>query len=75
MFEIGYLVRMNGKYHVSEEKKGKVWEIASQPWDVCGKLVVKLKGMTGSYAVDGLELAMEERALLPEVGREEERNG
>lgn len=52
----GDKVIMNDKYHVSDENKSKVWVVASEPWLVCGTLVVKLQGKSGGYAVDGLDL-------------------
>lgn len=56
MLKIGDKVIMNDKYRVSEENKGKVWEVCSEPWDCCGTIVVLLKGKSGGYAVDGLDL-------------------
>lgn len=56
MFKVGDKVKMNSKYYVSAENKAKVWTVQSEPWEVCGSLVVKLKGKSGGYAVDGLEL-------------------
>lgn len=52
----GDKVVMNDKYYVSEENRGKVWTVASEPWMVCGVPVVKLRGKPGGYAVDGLDL-------------------
>lgn len=52
----GDKVVMNTKYYVSEENKGKIWEVASEPWLCCGTVVVKLKGRAGGYALDGLNL-------------------
>lgn len=54
MLNIGDKVVMNDKYRVSEENKGKVWVVRSEPWDCCGTTVVLLKGKSGGYAVDGL---------------------
>ena len=45
---------MNDKYHVSDKNKGRVFEIASEPYSVCGAVVVKLEGLAGCYALDGL---------------------
>ena len=56
MLKIGDKVKMNSNYRVSEEKREKVWTVRSAPWMVCGQLVVKLEGMAGAYAVDGLDL-------------------
>lgn len=55
----GDKVVMNNKYRVLEKNKGVVWTVASKPWEVCGSVVVKLEGKTGSYAVDGLDLVEE----------------
>ena len=52
--KIGSKVVMNNKYHVSKQNKGKVFTVISEPWNVCGTLVVKLEGYSGGYAVDGL---------------------
>jgi len=54
--KIGDKVVMNNKYRVSEENKGKVWTVRSEPWEVCGMLVVLLEGRSGGYAVDGLDI-------------------
>lgn len=59
MFNIGDKVIMNDKYHVAEANRGRIFEIASEPWDCCGTLVIKLKGKAGGYAVDGLSLVKE----------------
>ena len=50
----GKKVVMNNKYYVSEKKKGKVFLVASEPCIVCGTVVVKLLGLAGCYALDGL---------------------
>ena len=50
----GKKVVMNDKYYVSEKKKGKVFIINSEPYSVCGTVVVKLLGLAGCYALDGL---------------------
>ncbi len=55
MLKPGDKVVMNDRYHVSEENRGKVWTVQSDPWDCCGTMVVKLEGKAGGYAVDGLE--------------------
>lgn len=55
----GDKVVMNDKYCVSEENKNKVFTVASEPWDCCGTLIVKLEGKSGGYAVDGLTLVDE----------------
>ena len=59
MLKPGDKVVMNSNYHVSPESRGKVWEVMSEPWMWCGTMVVKLKGKSGGYAVDGLDLVGE----------------
>lgn len=54
MFEPGDKVTMNDNYYVPEQYKGKIWEVRSEPWNLCGTDVVLLKGKSGGYAVDGL---------------------
>lgn len=51
----GDKVIMNNKYHVSEAKRGRVWTVTSDPWMCSGTLVIKLGGLSGGYAVDGLD--------------------
>lgn len=53
---VGDKVIMNDKYYVSEADKNKIFIIASEPWECCGTMVVKLDGRSGGYAVDGLTL-------------------
>ena len=55
----GDKVVMNDKYYVSDSKRGKIWTVASEPWNCCGALVVKLEGKAGGYALDGLDLVRE----------------
>lgn len=57
--KVGDKVVMNGRYLEGETNKGKVWTVASDPWNLCGTMVVKLKGKAGGYAVDGLDLVQE----------------
>lgn len=47
-------VIMNGKYKVSKAEEGKVFEVRSEPYNICGTKCVLLEGKTGGYAVDGL---------------------
>ena len=54
MLKPGDKVVMNDHYHGSEENRGKVWMVRSEPWACCGTLVVELEGKSGGYAVDGL---------------------
>ena len=51
----GKKVVINDKYYVSEKNKGKIFEVTSEPYSVCGTVVVKLKGLSGCYALDGLD--------------------
>lgn len=51
----GKKVVMNDKYYVSEKNKGKIFEVTSEPYSVCGTVVVKLKGLSGCYVLDGLD--------------------
>lgn len=53
---IGDIVVMNDKYRVAEKNKGKEFEVVSEPWNLCGTIVVKLSGYSGGYALDGLDL-------------------
>lgn len=50
----GKKVTMNDKYYVSEKNKGKVFKAVSEPYNMCGTMVVKLEGFAGCYAFDGL---------------------
>ncbi len=50
----GKKVVMNDKYYVSEKNKGKIFEVVSEPYNMCGTMVVKLKDYPGCYALDGL---------------------
>ena len=52
----GDFVVMNNKYYVADKNKGKEFEVVSEPWNLCGTMVVKLKGYSGGYALDGLDL-------------------
>lgn len=45
---------MNDNYHVSDKNKGKEFEVISNSWKLCGTEVIKLNGISGGYAVDGL---------------------
>lgn len=54
MIKVGSQVKMNNKYYVSEENRDKVFTVISEPWDVCGSMVVKLDGHKSCYALDGL---------------------
>lgn len=54
MLQIGDKVIMNGKYHVPEQNKGKVFVVRTKPQEVCGSMCVWLEGFGGCYAADGL---------------------
>ena len=53
---IGDIVVMNSKYWVSDKNKGKEFKVKSEPWDLCGTMVILLDGYRGGYALDGLDL-------------------
>ncbi|MGI5959000.1 MAG: hypothetical protein ACOX60_06265 [Massiliimalia sp.] len=55
----GDKVKMNNRYYVSEENKNKVWTVISEPWTVCGIVVVRLQGRSACYAADGLDIVEE----------------
>lgn len=61
MITKGCKVIFNNKYRVSEKKRGKVYTVISEPYNVCGALVVKLDGVSGCYAVDGLTIIESEK--------------
>ena len=60
MIQKGCKVIMNNNYRVSDKNREKVFTVVSAPYQVCGKLVVKLDGVSGCYAVDGLTEVEEE---------------
>lgn len=66
MLKPGDKVVMNDHYHVSEENRGKVWTVRSEPWNCCGTMVVKLEGK----AVDQKDKAVhkERRATASVLG-------
>lgn len=51
---VGDKVVMNNKYHVSEKNKETVWNVRSEPFDLCGTTCVMLENYRGGYALDGL---------------------
>lgn len=59
MLKPGDKVKMNDWYYVSEENRGRVWTVRSEPWNCCGEMVVLLEGKSGGYAVNGLEFVEE----------------
>lgn len=40
----------------AEKYAGRVWTVASEPWEVCGSRVVKLEGFSGGFDCERLEL-------------------
>ncbi len=56
MIGMGSKVMMNdkGRYKVSKEDEGKVFEVRSNPFEICGTQCVLLKGKRGGYAIDAL---------------------
>ena len=39
----------------AEKYKDKIWEVRSEPWDLCGSEVVLLKGKSGGFAAEFLK--------------------
>ncbi len=39
--------------------KGEVWEVVSDPWEVCGSLCVLLEGYSGGFDVECLTKVVE----------------
>lgn len=39
----------------AEKYKDKIWEVRSEPWDLCGSEVVLLKGKSGGFATEFLK--------------------
>ena len=58
----GKKVVMNDKYYVLQKNRGKVFEVTSEPYNMCGSVVVKLKGYSGCYCLDGLDVVDEKVA-------------
>lgn len=54
ILEPGDKVVMNDNYYVSEKNRGVVFTVLSEPWNLCGTDVVKISGLSGGYAADGL---------------------
>ena len=40
----------------AEAYRSRTWIIRSEPWDVCGSMVVLLEGYRGGFAVDCLRV-------------------
>lgn len=56
-FKIGDIVECSGALGgIPEDWRGKVWTVASEPWQCCGVDVVKLVGERGCRRVDCLQL-------------------
>ena len=60
--QIGDIVIMNDNYKVAEKNKGKGFEVISEPWNLCGTMVVKLEGYSGGYTLDGLDLIKRQKS-------------
>lgn len=45
----------------AEKYPDKIWETRSEPWEVCGEMVVLLKGRAGGFSVKCLE-------VVPDMG-------
>lgn len=54
--KIGDMVKMNGKYAVSDNNRDKVFVVRSRPFEICGTECVLLRGYSGRYAVEGLTI-------------------
>lgn len=59
MLKPGDKVVMNDRYYLDEKNRGKVYTVASEPWNVCGKAVVNLEGKAGCYPVEWLDVLPE----------------
>lgn len=55
MLKPGDKVITTDKYYLPVHYRGKVWTVRSEPFMVCGNLVVLLEGKAGGYIVDGLK--------------------
>lgn len=56
MLKPGDKVKMNGRRKMRKGEEDKIWVVSSFPWELGGVLLVSLKGRSGGYAVDGLDL-------------------
>lgn len=52
---IGTKVRMVNCYE-AESYPNKVWKTRSEPWEMCGEMVVLLEGKAGCFSVSCLEI-------------------
>lgn len=55
MIKIGTKVKMINCLE-AETHQDKIWTVRSEPWNLCGTMVVKLEGKAGGFAVDCLEI-------------------
>lgn len=55
MLKVGDRVKMNDRYYVHEDNKGKVFRVIAGPQEVGGQSCVWLEGYRGCYAEDGLD--------------------
>lgn len=53
--KIGTKVRMVNCLE-AEDYKDKIWETRSEPWNLCGTMVVALKGKSGGFDMTCLEV-------------------
>lgn len=56
--KIGTKVRMVNCLE-AEEHKGQIWVTRSEPWEMCGSMVVLLEGKRGGFDVSRLEVVKE----------------
>lgn len=63
MIGMGSKVMLNdkGRYAVLKEDEGKIFEVRSNQFEICGAKCVLLKGKQGGYAVDALIEVEEEK--------------
>ena len=63
--EKGDKVKMNDRYYVSPQNRGKIFKVTSNPFMLCGSLVVGIERCWdgepyGTYSADGLTKVEEE---------------
>lgn len=68
MIGMGSKVKLNdkGRHKVSKEDEGKVFEVRSEPFEICGTMCVLLKGKRGGYAIDALTEVEEKQEIIRE---------
>lgn len=66
MIGMGSKVMMNdrSKYKILKEDEGKIFEVRSNQFEICGTKCVLLKGKQGGYAVDALIEIEEEKEIV-----------